>query len=201
MIDSIAKISGCDLKQPPGVAVSPVATLVNPIVENIQVAPQHVGNGHINVHDVGKSQENQLCADGDDIKPRTRGKNIHQNCQHQHARAQSIAAVFQRDKAKFENCTIASLLTNRELDAMKNQGAVVIHLGMPHKSTMNKERAIFWTIINVSSEGDIFTSPFKGNLLIVTTYDQVMTSKHICFIGTVSQKPTPKTWVLSCLVH
>jgi len=41
----------------------------------------------------------------------------------------------------------------------------------------------------------------KNDLLIVTTYDQLQSSKQICFIGTASNKPTPKTWALLCLVH
>jgi len=109
-------------------------------------------------------------------------------------------AIFQGDKVKYKNYTTVYLLTNNELDAMKNKGAIVVHISLPSKST-KKKKAAFWTIIGVSSKSDIFAGPCKDNLLTVTTYDQVMSSKHICFIGTASHRPTPKTMALLCLVH
>jgi len=37
--------------------------------------------------------------------------------------------------------------------------------------------------------------------VIVTTYDQVMSSKRICFVGTAADKPLPKTLALLSLVY
>ncbi len=109
--------------------------------------------------------------------------------------------MFQGDKAKHKNCTIVHLLTNNELDAMKDKGAIVVHISLLIKSTKTKKKAIFWSIVNISSKIDIFAGPCKDNLLIVTMYDQLISNKRICFIGTASHRPTPKTWALLSLVH
>ncbi len=71
-MDGIAEISGCPLKQPPGVAILSMTAAVDPIVEIRQSAPQLP----VNEHDVGETQSDQLCIDGAVIKPKTRGKNI-----------------------------------------------------------------------------------------------------------------------------
>jgi len=138
--------------------------------------------------------------DGFVAEPRTKGKNIHQNCQHQDARAQEIA-MFQDDKAKHQNCKMVHLLTHQELDSMKDKGSIVVHVTQPIKSSKTKGKPIFWKIVNVSSQNNVFAAPCKKNLLIVTTYDQLSSSNCIQFVGTASNKPKPKTWALLCLVY
>jgi len=83
---------------------------------------------------------------------------------------------------------------------MNDKGTIVVHITLPVKSDKTKEKATFWLIINVSGKVDVFPGLCKNDLLIVTTYDQLQSSKQICFIGTASNKPTPKTWALLCLV-
>jgi len=68
----MTEISGCLLKQPPGVAILSMTAAVDPIVEIMQSAPQLLRNAH----DIGELQSDQLCIDRDDIKPKTSGKNI-----------------------------------------------------------------------------------------------------------------------------
>jgi len=134
------------------------------------------------------------------IKAKTQGKNIRQNCHHQDARAQSMA-MFQGNKAKHQNCTIVHLLTNDELNTMKDKGTIVIHITLPIKSNNTTEKSTFWLIVDVLGNIDVFSSPCKNDMLIVTSYDQLQSSKQICFIGREFNKPTPKTWALLCLVH
>jgi len=89
-----------------------------------------------------QEQKKQQLMEG---QRKMRGKNICQNKQHQHARAQSVL-MFQEDKAKHDNCTIIHLLTDKELDGMKNQGGVVVHVGQPYKLDQfgwNTRRATF----------------------------------------------------------
>ena len=138
--------------------------------------------------------------DGSVAEPRTKGKNICQNRRHQDARAQEIA-MFQGDKVKHQNCTIVHLLTPQELDMMKDKGSIVVHVTQPIKSSNTKGNPVFWTIVNVSSQNNVFAALCKKNLLIVTTYDQLSSSNRIRFIGTASHKPKPNTWALLCLVY
>jgi len=117
--------------------------------------------------------------DGSVAEPRTKGKNICQNCRHQDARAQEIA-MFQGDKAKHQNSTIVHLLTHQELDLMKDKGSIIIHVTLPIKLAKTKGgKPIFWKIVNVSSQNNVFAGPCKHNLLIVTTYNQLSSSNHI----------------------
>jgi len=133
------------------------------------------------------------------VKAKTQGKNIRQNCHHQDARTQSMA-MFWGDKAKYQNCTIVHLLTDNELNTMKDKGTIVIHITLPIKSNKPTEKATFWSIVDVSGNINVFSSPCKDNLLIITTYDQLQSSQQVYFIGTASNKPTPKTWAILCLV-
>jgi len=127
-------------------------------------------------------------------------KLLRQNRRHQDARAQEIS-MFQGEVAKHENSTIVHLLSQQELDAMKDKGAIVVHVTSPVKTHEGKVKLVFWEIQYVSTSEDIFGVPCKKNLLILTTYDQISSSKRIRFIGTASHKPNPKTWALLCLVH
>ena len=134
------------------------------------------------------------------VKPRIQPKYIRQNIRHKHARSQDIA-MFQGDIATQENCTIVHLLTQKELDEMKNKGGTVVHVTLPVKTYETKGNPVFWKIVHVASHDDIFAGPCRRNLLIITTYDQLSSSKRIRFIGTASYKPEPKTWALLCLVY
>ncbi len=92
------------------------------------------------------------------IKAKTQGKNIRQNCHHQDARAQEIA-MFQGDKAKHQNCTIVHLLTDDELKTMNDKGTIVVHITLSIKLDKTKEKATFWSIINVSGKVNVFSGP------------------------------------------
>jgi len=87
------------------------------------------------------------------------------------------------------------------LDAMKDKGAIIVHVTLPVKSHEGKVKLVFWKIHHVSTQEDIFAGPCKNNLLIVMTYDQLSSSERIRFLGTASHKPNPETWALLCLVH
>ena len=165
---------------------------INEVQQLAQLVP-------VEKHDIGVSQNSLPYMDGSVVKPKTKGKNICQNHWHQDARAQSMV-MFQGDKAKHQNCTIVHLLAHDKLDAMKNKGAITIHVTLPIKSAGAKEKTTFWLIVNISSQINGFAGLCKNNLLIVTTYDQLSSSNHIQFIGTASHKPMPKTWALLCLV-
>ncbi len=168
------EICGSHLKQPPDIAALPETAAIYQINEGQQLA-QLVP---VEKCDIGVSQSYLPCSDGSVVKPKTKGKNICQNCQHQDARAQSMA-MFQGDKAKYQNCTIVHLLTQKELDTMKDKGSIVIHITLLVKSAGTKEKAMFWLIVSISSQIDVFAGPCKNNLLIVMTYDQLSSSKCI----------------------
>jgi len=181
-IDGDTTISGCNPKHLPGVD----STSATGAIDEINAVQQPAQLVAVENSNVGV--------------PQTEGKNICQNCRHQDARAQEIA-MFQCDKAKHQNSTIVHLLTQQELDLMKDKGAIVVHVTMSIKLAEAKGKPIFWTIVNVSSQNNVFEGLCKKNLLIVTTYDQLSSSNHIQFIGMASYKPKPKTWALLCLVH
>ncbi len=168
------EICGSHWKQPPDVAALPVTAAIHPINEVQQLAQQVP----VEKCDIGASRSCLPCGDGSVVKPNTKGKNIRQNRRHQDARAQSMA-MFQGDKAKYPNCTIVHLLTQKELDTIKDKGLIVIHITLPVKSAETKEKAMFWLIVSISSQIDIFAGPCKNNLLIVMTYDQLSSSKRI----------------------
>jgi len=150
--------------------------------------------------DKNEQQTNLTCIESSVVKTRTQPKNIHQNRRHQDARSQEIT-MFQGDTAKHQNSTIVHLLMQQEFDTMKDKGVVVVHVTLPVKSYEGKVKQVFWKIVHVSSQDDVFAGLCRKNLLIVTTYDQLSSSNHICFIRMVSHKPKPETWALLCLVH
>jgi len=186
-----ATISGCNPRHPPGVA----AILATQAIDDIDAVQQPAQLDPVETNDVGVPQNDLSCMDGFVAEPRTKGKNIHQNHWHQDARAQEIT-MFQGNKAKHQNSTIVHLLTHQELELMKDKGSIVVHVTLPIKSSKTKGKPIFWKIVNVSSQNNVFAGPCKQNLLIVTTYDQLSSSNHIRFIGMVSYKPK----ALLCLV-
>ncbi len=147
-----------------------------------------------------EQQTNLTCIESSAAKTRIQPKNIRQNHHHQDARLQEIT-IFQGDTAKHQNSTIVHLLTQKELDMMKEKGAVVVHVTLPVKSYEGKVKQVFWKILHVSSQDDVFAGPCRKNLLIVTTYDQISSSNCICFIGMALHKPMPEIWALLCLVH
>jgi len=151
-------------------------------------------------NDKNKQQTNVTCIERSVAKTGMQPKHICQNCHHQDARSQEIT-MFQGDIAKHQNSTIVHLLMQKELDAMKDKGAIIVHVTLPIKSYEGKVKLVFWKIHHVSSQDNVFAGPCKKNLLIVTTYDQLSSSNCIRFIGMASHKPTPETWALLCLVH
>jgi len=150
--------------------------------------------------DKNEQQTNVTCIERPVMKTRMQPKLIRQNCRHQDARSQEIT-MFQGDIVKHQNSTIVHLLMQEELDAMKEKGAIIVHVTLPIKSHEGKVKLVFWKIHHVSTQEDVFAGPCKKNLLIVMTYDQISSSERIRFIGTASHKPTPETWALLCLVH
>ncbi len=195
MMDCDTTISGCILKHPPEVAtISAIGA-----IDDTDTVQQLAQLDPVENNDVDVLQNDLSCMDGSVAELRTKGKNICQNCQHQDARAQEIT-MFQGNKAKHQNSTIVHLLTHQELELMKDKGSIVVHVTLPIKSSKTKGKPIFWKIVNVSSQNNVFAGLCKQNLLIVTTYDQLSSSNHIQFIGMASYKPKPKTWALLCLV-
>jgi len=79
--------------------------------------------------------------------------------------------------------------------------ATTVHIDLPIKSTKTKEEATLWSIVDVSSKSNIFAGPCcKDNLLIITTYDQLTSSKAFIPLVQPSTDQHQKTWALLCLV-
>jgi len=74
-------------------------------------------------------------------------KDIRRNARNHETRDFDIN-FYQVDKAKKECCTIAHLLRNDELENIKENGAVVIHVTKPHYPKLTngkKANAMYWT--------------------------------------------------------
>jgi len=75
---------------------------------------------------------------------------------------------------------------------MKDKGSIVIHVTLPIKSAKTKGKEIFWKIVDVSSQNNVFfAGPCKKNLLIVTTYDQLSSSNCILEWHPINQSLKP----------
>ena len=109
----------------------------------------------------------------------------------------------QGEKAKKEGCTMAHLLSNREMENMKQKGIVVIHVTKPYYPKLKTGKImkkIYWTVVG-SVLPEVFQAPIQQNLAIVTTYDQVQHNARFHFVGSCERSNRkPETWVMLCLV-
>jgi len=84
---------------------------------------------------------------------------------------------FQGDKAKTKGGTIAHLLSNGELESMKKNGALVIHVTKLYGLKLGNgklAKEIYWTVVGKEVLPTKLTrSLIKQSMVIVTTYDQV----------------------------
>jgi len=91
----------------------------------------------------------------------------------------------QGDKAKTQGCTIAHLLSNQEMEDLKQNGTVIIHvmkLYYPKLKTGKIAKEIYWSVVG-SVLPEVFEGPFQQSLVIVTTYDQVQHDARFHFVG------------------
>jgi len=73
----------------------------------------------------------------------------YRNVDRKHAR-EVIVCLNQKNKAKHNNCTIAHVITEKQLTNLENEGLKVIHVRRPHWNTQDKtdkDRGLFWTIV------------------------------------------------------
>jgi len=110
---------------------------------------------------------------------------------------------LQGDKAKKEGCSIAHLLSNGELESMKQNGTVVVHvtkLYYPKLKTGKIAKEIYWTVVG-SVLPEVSEGPIQQSIVIVTMYDQVQHHARFCFVGSCERSnQKPETWVMLCLV-
>jgi len=125
-------------------------------------------------------------------------KDLRRNTNHL---ARDLTVTFnQQDKAKHNNCTIAHVISNKQLSDMKKR-ATVIQVKQPwwnHQDKKNKDRGIFWIIIQSQ---EMFYNSCTTSVIIVTTYDQISHDPRIHFVGAFQKTPTPNSWILLCVVH
>jgi len=117
-------------------------------------------------------------------------------------RARHVNVTFnQNEHAKHNQCTIAHVITEQQLNDMKEKGTHIIHVKQPqwnHHDKKNNDRGLFWTIV----KGQRTLQQHSNNsLVVVTTYDQIAHEPKIRFIGTFDKKPEPNAWILLCAVH
>jgi len=82
---------------------------------------------------------------------------------------------LQGDMAKKIGCTIAHLLSNDELEVMKEKGTVVVHVTKPYYPKYRngkKGKEIYWTVVGELSS-ELTGSLIEQSMVIVTTYNQV----------------------------
>ena len=110
---------------------------------------------------------------------------------------------LQGDKAKKQGCTIAHLLSNQELENLRQKGTVILHVTKPYYPILKSgkfAKEIYWSIIG-SISPQVFKEPFQQSVVIVTTYDQVQHDRRFCFVGSCERSNRkPETWVMLCLV-
>jgi len=92
---------------------------------------------------------------------------------------------LQGEKAKKQGCTIAHLLTNQEMEDLKQKGTVIVHVTKPYYPKLKTgkiAKEIYWSVVG-SVLPEVFEGPFQQSLVIVTTYDQVQHDTRFCFVG------------------
>jgi len=117
-----------------------------------------------------------------------------------HAQTQ---AFYQQNNALPENSTSVHIMSNADMTNMKKKGVHVIVLTKPVRTTVNKDKIIYWEIDRTLStrvnlgNGNVC----ENSVAIVTTYDQLKNDHRIIFVGAFEGSiPAPKDWVLLCLV-
>ncbi len=91
----------------------------------------------------------------------------------------------QGEKAKKEGCTIAHLLSNQEMENMKQKGTVVVYVTKPYYPKLKTgkiRKEIYWTVVG-SVLPEVFEGPIQQSLVIVTMYDQVQHDARFHFVG------------------
>jgi len=106
-------------------------------------------------------------------------------------------------QGKKEGCSIAHLLSNGELESMKQNGTVVVHVTKPYYPKLKTgkiAKEMYWTVVG-SLPPEVSKEPIQQSLVIVTTYNQVKHDARYQFLGTCERTNQKlETWVMLCLV-
>jgi len=103
------------------------------------------------------------------------------------------------DKAPPEGCTVAHVLSQREVNEIVSHGATVIHLTNPKRNQDTGN--ISWAVASKGTLDGNGDTLLTNSVLFLTTYDQLEHDPKILFLGSYySAQPDAKDWVLLSLV-